>query len=167
DVFAFSRGSSDNCGIEKIEVNVGLLGCSFIGQRPVEVKLIDPSGNFSKATAFMTVLDTIAPVVSVKDTVLYLDATGKVSLPAEKVAASIAEACGIASISVSRTDYDCSVSSEMVRFTAVDRQGNTGFAMFRVTVQDTTAPVLRVRPAIVYLDKEGIGRLSVAMVDNG
>ena len=167
DVFAFSRGSSDNCSIAKIEVNVGLLDCSFIGQRPVEVKLIDPAGNFSKATAMMTVLDTIAPVVSVKDTVLYLDAAGKVSLAADKVAARISEACGINSVSVSRSNFDCSTSSEMVRFTAVDRQGNQGFAMFRVTVRDTLSPVLRVRPAIVYLDRTGVGRLSVPMIDAG
>ncbi len=167
DVFAFSRGSSDNCGIAKIEVNVGLLDCSFIGQRPVEVTLIDGVGNFSKGTALMTVLDTIAPVVSVKDTVLYLDAMGKASLPADRVAASITESCGIGSISVSRTDFDCSVSSEMVRFTAVDRQGNTGFALFRVSVQDTIAPVLRTRPALVYLDSLGVGRLSIPMIDAG
>ena len=52
------------------------------------------------------------------------------------------DACGIASLSLSQTDFDCShVGTNQVILTVTDVNGNQSTATATVTVEDDVAPV--------------------------
>ena len=167
DIPAFARGSNDNCGIADVSVNIGALDCSHLGTQPFTLTVRDFSGNTAQMDARVTVLDTIAPRVVVRDTVLFADAQGNASLMAHQVSASIVEACGVESTEVSATSFSCGTQPQSVLFTARDRQGNVGFTRFLVTVRDTIAPVIQTQPVTVFVNDRGLASLSAQQVDNG
>jgi hypothetical protein len=56
-------GSSDNCGIASMTIDVASFDCSSIGSQLVELTLTDNAGNESSCLASITVVDVLAPVI--------------------------------------------------------------------------------------------------------
>jgi hypothetical protein len=110
----------------------------------------DTRGNTGAASRVVTVVDTTAPVVAARDTVV-AEATGSagatvayVEPPASDVVdGTVPVACQPASGSL------FPLGETTVQCTAVDRAGNIGAGSFVVSVRDTTPPVVSTAPDIV------------------
>jgi len=57
------NGSTDNCDIDTIEIDITSFDCSDVGDNEVTLTVTDLSGNVSTATATVTVVDDIAPII--------------------------------------------------------------------------------------------------------
>ena len=101
------NGSTDNCEIATIALSTSDFTCADVGANTVTVTVTDVNGNNDQCSATVTVEDTIAPVLAVKDTTLYLDASGSASITAEDVNVSSTDNCSISSVSIDNGEFGC------------------------------------------------------------
>ena len=142
-------GSTDNCSIDTKAVSPDAFSCSDIGS-PVEVTLTvtDPAGNNNTCTASVTVLDEIDPTPACKNITIQLDETGNASITPEQINDSSYDACGIADLSASETDFTCAnLGSNTVTLTVTDNYSNVAACDATVTVEDTEEPTYSLCPA--------------------
>lgn len=86
-------------------------------------------------------LDEIAPTVFANDVNLFLGEDGTVTLPLGQVNNGSFDNCGIASMSLSITEFDCTqVGDNTVTLTVTDQSGNSSTAEVTVSVSDLIAP---------------------------
>jgi len=112
--------------------------------------------------------DTQKPVVTLKNITKYLNNSGKVSVSVSEVDQGITDNCSLSSMSLSKTDFDCSnLGLNTVQVTAVDVSGNSESNTCTVTILDTIKPVLQAQSVNVYLNGTGKGSLSPSQVNNG
>ena len=162
------NGSSDACGIAEYALSQYDFDCSHIGENAVTLTVTDVNGNVSTATATVTVEDNIAPVALTQNVVVQLDASGNGSTSAEAVNNGSNDACGIAGLALSQTNFDCShVGDNTVTLTVTDVNGNVSTATATVTVEDNIAPVALAQNVVVQLDASGNGSTSAEAVNNG
>ncbi len=150
------------CPLDTVYLADPIVDCDDT-EGPISVELIavNERGDTLRCMPTITVVDTISPVVMCTDTTIYLDAAGAITIDSSYVIASISDACGIASASVSQTSYTCAdVGANTVTLTVTDHNGNVSTCIATVTVLDTIAPQIMCRQAIVYLDASG-----TAMID--
>jgi gliding motility-associated-like protein len=158
---AVDNGSSDNCGIASMELDVTEFTCEDVGKNPVKLTVTDVNGNTAEATAVVTVKDVTGPALITKDVSLDLDENGKATVTTEDVVESVNDACGIASISLSQYEFDCATGSTTeIVVTATDVHGNITTAPAFVSVVDETAPVVFAKDIQVSLDQEGNAAIS-------
>lgn len=128
----------------------------------------DVNGNSSSQTVKVEVEDNIAPVVITQNVTIQLDASGQASVTAVQINNGSTDACGIASLSLSKTTFDCSnVGANTVTLTVTDVNGNVSTATAKVTVVDAIAPVAIAQNVTVQLDASGNGSTTAVLVDNG
>jgi len=163
------NGSTDNCafifafdhdGDEWTNPNDDDLykkyDCDDIGTHNVTVYTIDKSGNYSYGYATITVADNLAPVAIVKNITIYLDGNGSAKVDADDVNNGSTDNCHIASVSLSKTIFDCSnLGINYVTLTVKDRSGNAANATATITVKDNTPPTVVAKDVTVYLDASG------------
>lgn len=151
------NGSSDACGIASLVLDKTTFDCSNVGANIVTLTVTDNHGNVSIATSTITVEDHVAPVALAQDVTLELDANGSATVTAEQVDNGSSDACGIASVGLSKTAFDCSnVGANEVTLTVTDVHGNVSTATSNVTVQDNIAPALTVPANISQLNDAGV-----------
>jgi hypothetical protein len=161
-------GSSDACGIASMSVSPNSFNCSNVGANNVTLTVTDNNGNSSNIGAVVTVSDDVAPVVVTQDITIQLDASGNASITAAQVDNGSSDACGIASVTVSQTAFDCShVGANVVTLTVTDVNGNISAANATVTVEDNVAPVASAQSITVQLDAGGNVSITASQVDNG
>ena len=150
-------GSSDACGIASLALDVTSFTCANVGANTVTLTVTDNNGNVSSITDTVTVEDQVAPIALAHDVTVVLDTNGAGSTTAEAVDAGSNDACGVASISISQADFDCSnVGANTVTLTVTDVNGNSSTATATVTVVDDTAPTIIVPPDIQSLNDPDI-----------
>ncbi|HEX7845058.1 MAG TPA: T9SS type A sorting domain-containing protein [Chitinophagaceae bacterium] len=136
-------GSTDGCTIQSRTISQTNFDCNHVGANTVTFKVQDASGNSSTTTAIVTVEDKVAPEAKCKDVTIYLDATGKAGITAADIDNGSTDACGIKSLSLSKTDYDCSnKGANTITLTATDNNGNTSTCTATVTVIDNVKPII-------------------------
>jgi predicted transcriptional regulator len=82
-------------------------------------------------------IDNVAPLASIRDTVLQLDANGVASLLPADVDKGSTDNCSIASMTLSQTAFDCSqLGVNILTFTLVDASGNKTVSEVKVTIED-------------------------------
>ncbi|GAA4464428.1 hypothetical protein GCM10023189_43590 [Nibrella saemangeumensis] len=120
--------------------------------------MTDASGNSTTATAQVTVVDLTAPTVTTKPATLTLNASGVATLAESNVIATKADNCGIPTVQLSKTSFDCSNVSAptTVTVTVTDASGNSTTAIAQVTVVDLTAPSISA-PAAVTINANAVG----------
>ena len=124
---------------------------------------VDTSYSFS-----VTVQDTELPVVNTQNVTIQLDENGLVNISASDIDNSSTDNCGIASMSLDITDFDCEdVGENTLTLTVVDVNGSSASNTAVVTVQDTIAPIATCKPITVYLDETGLASIAENSVDNG
>ena len=154
----------DNCTPDAnitVSVSPSTFDCSDAGSVTVTITATDASGNTSVATKAVTVVDQIAPVISVSNISLDLGANGSVALPLGT--ATALDNCTSASVEYSTTTFTCSdLGANTVTVTSKDASGNTSTASFTVTVSDATDPTLSAvtSPVVVALDANGSGSIT-------
>ena len=100
------------------------------------------TSNVSSASCMCDLnLDAINPVAIAQDVTVALDASGNGTVTAAMIDHGSTDNCGIASISVNNTSFNCAnVGINPVTITVTDNNGNTSTASANVTVVDNIAP---------------------------
>ncbi|MEY8867889.1 hypothetical protein AB9K24_00150, partial [Meridianimaribacter flavus] len=85
----------------------------------------DNNGNVSTCSATVTVEDNTAPTAVCQNATVVLDASGNGSITTSDIDNGSNDACGIASMSLDQTSFDCSnVGANTVTLTVTDNNGN-------------------------------------------
>jgi len=166
-------GSSDACGIASLTIDGGAsvtYGCADIGTHTVTLEVTDNNGNSSTCTATVTVEDNLDPTAICQDITVQLDGSGNASIVAADINNGSSDNCGIASLSISPSVFDCSnIGANTVVLTVTDNNGNTSTCSSTVTVEDNIAPTANcvAGPINVNLDASGSATIEVADINNG
>lgn len=124
-----------------------------VGNTTVTWTTTDDAGNSASATQMVTVVDTIAPVITAPADAT-LEATGLLT-PVTLADPIATDMVGVVSLTNDAPTAGLPVNSTTtVTWTATDGAGNSSSAMHSVTVSDTTAPVMTA-PANVTEDATG------------
>jgi hypothetical protein len=163
-----NNGSSDVCGIASLSIDKTAFNCSNVGANTVVLTVKDVNGNISTAPAIVTVNDTTPPVAVTQNISLNLDASGNVTITAAQIDNGSSDLCGIASIGLSKTTFNCSnVGTNTVILTVTDVNGNVKTASAVVTINDTIKPVVITKNITVSLNASGTATIDAAAVNNG
>ena len=161
-------GSNDACGIESLSLDVTTFDCSNIGDNTVVLTVTDVNGNVSTCSATVTVEDNIAPVALCQSITVQLDANGVASITPSDIDDGSNDACGIASLDLDVTSFDCSnVGDNTVVLTVTDNNGNVSTCSATVTVEDNVAPVALCQSITVQLDASGLAAIIPSDIDDG
>ena len=162
------NGSYDNCEVASMSLDKTSFNCSEVGDNTVTLTVTDTSGNNNTATAIVTVEDVTPPEAICQDITVPLDASGIATITAADIDNGSSDACGIASISIDKTTFDCSsVGINTVALTVEDTNGNTKSCAATVTVEDITPPTVICQDITVQLDASGIATITAVDIDNG
>ncbi len=162
------NGSNDACGIATLSLDITTFDCTNIGINTVELTVEDVNGNISTCTATVTVEDNVAPTAICQDITVQLDATGNATITTADIDNGSNDACGIASLALDITDFDCSnVGPNTVTLTVTDNNGNVSTCTSTVTVEDNVAPVALCQDITVQLDAAGMASITTGDIDNG
>jgi hypothetical protein len=164
-----NNGSSDNVGINSFQLSKTVFTCADLGINQVFLTLTDISNNSSSASANITVLDTIKPVVNTQNVTLYLNAIGQATLSTNAANNSSTDNCGITSLSLSKTLFTCNDKGvNTIQLNALDASNNSASANLQVTVLDTVKPNVVVNNNLtLYLNSSGTANLTTSMANNG
>ena len=163
-------GSTVTCGLVAISLDTTNFTCADIGENTITLTVTDENGNESTCTTIVTVEDNIAPeALCVAPFTIQLDANGLATLTAAMINNGSTDACGMDTITISPTDFDCSnVGDNTVTLTVTDINGNTSTCTTTVTVEDNIAPeALCAAPFTIQLDANGQAILTAASINNG
>ena len=161
-------GSSDVCGVDSLNVSPSSFNCSNVGANTVTLMVLDGSGNDASCTATVTVEDTVPPVAVCQDITVQLDPAGNAMITAGDVDGGSSDACGIASLSVTPSSFNCAnVGANTVTLSVTDVNNNNATCTATVTVEDTVPPVAVCQNITVQLDGSGSASITAADIDNG
>jgi hypothetical protein len=144
-----AAGITDNCGVQTSSLSQSSFGCANIGTNNVTITATDVNNNTSTLSVVVTVLDTIAPVLT--------------NVPANITVSNDAGLCGavVNWPTITATD-NCpsplvtatppsgsffAVGTHVVNVVVTDASNNQSTASFTVTVEDTEAPNVTFVPA--------------------
>jgi hypothetical protein len=156
----------DNCSVTVSQTGGLASGSAFpVGVNTVEFTATDGSGNTAVCSFTITVVDNEVPTMVCQNITIQLDASGNASITAADVDGGSTDNCGIASISVSPSTFDCSdVGDNPVVLTVTDVNGNSNTCTAIVTVEDITPPVAVCQNITVELDPV-TGTVTIAGTD--
>ena len=161
-------GSSDACGIASLAIDVSSFDCSNVGPNNVVLTVTDNNGNASSCTAVVTVEDNVAPNAVCQNISVQLDAAGSATITPGDVDGGSSDACGIASLAIDVSSFDCSnVGPNNVVLTVTDNNGNASSCTAVVTVEDNVPPVAVCQNITIQLDANGDASIVAADVDGG
>lgn len=126
------NGSTDNCGIDNISLDITNFTCADLGANTVTLTVTDLDNNSATGTATVTVLDTIAPVIS------QLPDTTVCAGPFYFTMPTATDNCGVIVEQVAGPDTGDVLTPGVYTFTfvATDDAGNTATSGFTATVTE-------------------------------
>jgi len=139
---AVNNGSSDNCSLS-LSVTPSTFNCGNIGLNTVTLKATDNGGNTATCTAKVTIKDATAPLALCKNTTIFLNDVGQATLTVAQVNNGSSDACGISSMTLSKTVFNCSDipgSSQTIQLTLKDLSNNIATCNAVVTIKDNIVP---------------------------
>ena len=146
--------SGDNCGVQSVLNDFtgtnSLLGAQFpVGTTTVIWTVTDVHSNTTTCQYDVVVTDDQAPMAICKNISITLDlATGIKTITPADINNGSYDNCGIASISASKTDFNCSnIGSNNIILTVTDIHGNSSTCNSIVTVNFAVTPNPVVTPA--------------------
>lgn len=158
DASLVNNGSFDDCSIDTLLLDRDTFYCNDVGLSPITVNLtvFDGGGSSSTCSALVSVIDTITPTALCRDTTIYVDSFGQVTLTANELDAGSFSNCLPLTTSLSQTNFNCAISnSDIVTLTVIDANGNQSTCNSTVTLVDTIAPVLICENVTLFLDGSG------------
>src|SRR5439155_27192525 len=115
---------------------------SNIGTNLVTLTVTTNINTRSLRAAILILVDLIAPVAVCQDLRVELNANGQGTIDPAQINNGSTDACGIARLSLSQTNFDCSnIGTNLVTLTVTDNNGNSSTCTATVTVVDLIAPV--------------------------
>ena len=162
------NGSTDDFGIDTFSLNQNDFGCSDIGANNVVLTVTDFVGNTDTASAVITVVDNLAPTVSIQNINVELDADGNASILVANIDNGSTDNCEIDAMSLDQDSFTCDDLGEVtVTLTVTDPSGNEATAEVIVNVLDNLSPVLSVEDITLELGADGTVQISPSDVDTG
>ena len=162
------NGSSDNCAIENLALDVTSFSCANIGLNTVNLTVTDVNGNSSTVAAEVKVEDNVLPTALTQNITVQLDSDGNASITATDIDNGSHDACGISSLSLDDTLFTCAdVGANLVTLTVTDNNGNVSSATATVTVEDNVAPIALAKDITVQLNAAGNVSITSGDVDDG
>ncbi|MEZ4963487.1 MAG: HYR domain-containing protein [Saprospiraceae bacterium] len=130
---------------------------------------IVPNGDVIYNDAVITIgSDLIDPVAVCKDTTVFLNTLGTITIDSSYIDNGSSDNCGSLTMSLSQSTFDCSdIGTNPVTLTVSDLSMNSDMCMATVTVLDTISPVAVCQGATVYLTNSGSGTIAVSSVGIG
>src|SRR5205814_538622 len=121
-----NNGSTDASGIANLSLSQTNFDCANIGTNTVILTVTDNNGNTSTCPATVTVSDLIPPAALCTNWTVQLDYSGQGTITAAQIDNGSTDACGIASLSLSQTNFDCTnIGTNTVTLTVTDNNGNS------------------------------------------
>lgn len=88
-------------------------------------------------------LDNVSPTTVTQNIMVALDNDGQVVVSPQDVDNGSSDNCGIASMTLSETNFDCNdIGNQSVLFTVIDENGNQASTNVMITIVDLQSPVL-------------------------
>jgi len=160
------NGSSDNCSIAGMTLDLTSFSCENLGPNTVNLTVTDVNGNATTAPAVVTVQDTTAPTMITQDVTVNLDANGAATITAAQIDNGSFDNCSVA-LSLDITSFGCeNVGTNTVTLTGTDPSGNTSSATATVTVVDAIAPTI-ITQAFSTTITGGVATVTAQDVDGG
>ena len=162
--------ASDNCSATVSQTGGLPSGSNFpVGINTVEFTATDGSGNTTVCSFTITVTDNELPTMVCQNITIQLDDFGNAAITAADVDGGSTDNCGISSVSVSPSAFDCSdVGDNTVVLTITDIHGNSNTCTAIVTVEDVTPPTAVCQNITVELDPvTGTVTIAGADIDGG
>ena len=161
------NNSSDICGIASLSLDNTSFDCEDIGAHTITLTVKDNNDNTSTCQASLTVEDKVTPIALCKNKTLQLDANGEGSITTNDINNNSTDACGIASLSLDNTSFDCEdVGTHAITLTVKDNNDNTSTCQASLTVEDKVAPIALCQNHTIQLDADGNGSISTEDIDN-
>ena len=166
-------GSNDPDGDPiTLAVSQALFNCADTGVNAVTLIVNNIArGMSSTCTANVTVVDNMAPTAMCQDLVITLDSTGVANISAQDIDNGSSDNCGIASMSLSQTQFDTTnLGNTTVILSVTDVSGNVATCFANVHVDELTnnqPPVMMCQDVTLELDENGEASLTAADVDAG
>lgn len=165
---AVDNGSSDACGPVTESLNITSFDCSKVGINTVTLTVTNSMGNTKTCTANVLVQDQVAPHALCKNFTFQLGPTGQGNLATTDINNGSSDACGILSITLSKSSFNCSnVGTNSVLMSVTDVNHNTSTCGATVTVKDQIPPVALCKNKTVSLNATGQGSIVSADINNG
>ncbi len=131
-------GSTDNLTTEGdlgLAISQTEFNCADVGSVTVTLTVTDEAGNEASTTATVAVADVTGPTVLTKNVILALGTDGLATLTAQMIDRGSNDACGIADLTVSKTQFNSTnLGINTVTLTATDHSGNQSSATATVVV---------------------------------
>lgn len=160
------NGSTANCGIASMVLSQTDFDCSHVGTNQVTLTITDDYNNSASATANVDVVDQTAPEAKCKNITVQLDSDGNASLVASQIDDQSSDACGILSLSIDKSSFNCTnVGSNDVVLTVTDNNNNVSTCTAKVEVEDNVSPTALCKNATVSLSG-GNASISTSDIDN-
>jgi hypothetical protein len=161
-------GTTDACGTVNLSLSNSNFDCEDIGQNQTTLRATDGTGNLDSCLAVITVQDTVSPTALCQNIFLYLDATGNASLAPADIDFGSADACGIASMQLDKSSFDCEdIGLDTLTLTVTDSSANVAACQALATVRDTISPTALCQNLTVYLDASGSVAITPSDIDQG
>ncbi len=162
------NGSFDGCSIMSMSLSQTKFDCSSTGINTINMNIIDMNNNDNSCQSNVLVKDTISPQATCKDTIVYLDTDGKYIIDQTFINDDSKDACGISSLVLSKTSFDCSsVGENNIYLDVTDSHGNVNTCQSNVRVIDTIKPVVLCTDTTIYLDPTGVFSIDSSYIDVG
>ncbi len=162
-----NNGSSDNCGIASMSLSQTNFDCDDIGTQTVTLTVTDNSGLTSTCTATVNIRDNKKPIAKCKDITVQLGANGQASITAAMVNDGSTDNCGIQSLAIDKTTFDCgNLGANTVTLTVTDVNGNVKTCTSTVTVTDNSTPSVLCKNKTIYLNNQGEATITISDVTN-
>ncbi len=158
DINAIAAGSSDNCtptASLTYSVSPSTFDCTPTGPNTVVLTVTDICGNDATCNATVTVIDNTPPTITCPPNVTLTAVSGSCQQIHSWTIPTPADACGIASLTVSTNNPSViifsipptafavfPVGTTIVTYKATDNNGNMTTCSFTVLVKDTENPVI-------------------------
>jgi hypothetical protein len=134
------------------------------------VTVTSATGCSAQGSYTINQVDNVPPVALAKNVTVQLDASGNAIVMAAQVNNGSSDACGIKSMVLSKSAFNCadiSTNPNVVTLTVTDNNNNVSTATAEVTVVDAIAPTALAQNVTVQLDATGNGSTTAALVNNG
>ena len=129
------NGSTDACGIDSYSLDVYDFDCTNVGENIVTLSVTDINGNTGTATTIVTIEDISTATIITQDITITLNSRGEASITTDLIDNGSFDNCGIASISLDKTNFDCATIGEhIVTLTILDNSDNSSSETAIVTV---------------------------------
>ena len=116
----------DNCSIDQTAFSKFKFDCADLGKQSIKYSVIDKSKNQTDTTISVTLIDTLKPIMKVKNSIIKIDNSATYKLLFTDFDDGSSDNCGITSRVLSKTDFTLKDTGvQKILYTITDKSGNS------------------------------------------